>query len=108
MSPSEIDYVAFSLLLLRWFGVIFVIYLITIIFLRASNYYRIRKCPNCRGELKRAQRNAGDRMLKTLTFGILDLRRYRCYTCYWEGRALEIKEGKRKSSKQDGDEIEDY
>lgn len=105
MSSNEIDYVAFALLLLRWFSVIFIIYFIFILVLRFSNYYKIRKCPNCRGELKRAQRTAGDRLLKTLTFGILPVKRYRCYTCYWEGQAFEIKE-KRKSgsSKREADE----
>ncbi|MBI1289059.1 MAG: hypothetical protein GC178_15945 [Flavobacteriales bacterium] len=101
MRPDEIDYVAFALLLLRWFAIIFVIYIIFIFLLRFSNYYKIKKCPNCSGELKRAQRTAGDRLLKTLTFGILPVKRYRCYTCYWEGQAFEIKDRKRSSAFKD-------
>jgi len=91
MSPSEVDYFAFSLLLLRWFAMAFVVYLIVVVILRFSNFYRINRCPNCGGEIKRTSRGASERFTKTFSLGILDLKRYRCYTCYWEGSALPIK-----------------
>jgi uncharacterized protein with PIN domain len=96
MSPSEIDYVAFSLLMLRWLSGFFIIYLVILILLRFSNYYRLSRCPNCAGELKRSQRNGADRLLKATSFGILPVKRYRCYTCYWEGQALDIRDTKKK------------
>lgn len=96
MSPSEIDYWAFSLLLLRYFGVMFGGYLLVVIVLRISNYYRINSCPNCSGELKRSQRGPTERFTKLFSLGILDLKRYRCYTCYWEGSALDIKSNKKR------------
>lgn len=94
MTPTEIDYFAFALMLLRWTGFLFVFYIIVIIILRLSNYYRIRRCPNCGGELKRSQRSTGDKMVNSITFGMLPLKRYRCYTCYWEGMALPNKSNK--------------
>lgn len=97
MTPTEIDYEAFVLMLLRWAALAFVVYLLVVLFLRLSNYYKIKRCPNCKGELKRSQRSAGDKMVETITLGILPLKRYRCYTCYWEGRALEIRSNKRSS-----------
>lgn len=102
MSPSDIDFVAFALLLLRWFAILFFLYIIFLFFLRFSNYYKIKRCPNCSGELKRSQRSSGDRLLKTLTLGILPVKRYRCYSCYWEGRAFDIKD-KRKSGSSRSD-----
>jgi hypothetical protein len=90
MSPSEIDYFAFAQLLLSWLAALFVGYVVLVLLLRVSNYYRLRRCPNCKGELKRSQRSGSDRLVTVLTLGIIPLKRYRCYTCYWEGRALEI------------------
>jgi uncharacterized protein with PIN domain len=96
MSPTEVDYWAFSLLLLRYLGILFGGYLLVVIVLRLSNYYRITNCPNCSGELKRSQRGPSERFTKLLSLGILDLKRYRCYTCYWEGSALDIKNNKKR------------
>ena len=101
MSPSEIDYVAFSLLMLRWFAAFFAVYLVILVLLRFSNYYRLTRCPNCAGELKRSQRTASDRLLKTTSFGILPVKRYRCYTCYWEGQALDIKNARKRPEPAD-------
>ncbi|MFM1876347.1 MAG: hypothetical protein RL266_2084, partial [Bacteroidota bacterium] len=91
MTPTDIDYAAFAFMLLRWTAILFVVFIVVVIGLRLSNYYKIRRCPNCGGELKRSQRSAGDKLIESITLGILPLKRYRCYTCYWEGRALSIK-----------------
>lgn len=108
MNPTEIDITAFLFLLLRWFVVFFIFYLVVLTVLRGSNYYRIKRCPNCSGELKRAQRNGGDKMVRTLSFGILPVKRYRCYTCYWEGRSFDIKSSKGKSRSKGSNEEEDW
>ncbi len=103
MGPSEVDYYAFTIMLLRWFGMLFAGYVILILMLRISNYYRIKRCPNCSGELKRAQRTGSDRFVTLTTLGIIPLKRYRCYTCYWEGRALEIKNTRGRSKDEEKD-----
>ena len=90
MNPSEIDYGAFALLVGRWIVVFLVLYLIVIIGLRISKYYKLAQCPNCGGELKRSQRKGQDKMINNFSFGILPVKRYRCYTCYWEGLSLNI------------------
>lgn len=90
MGSGEIDLGAFAFLMLRWFVILFLLYIISLFLLRFSSYYKIRRCPNCSGDLKRAQRSAGDKFVKSVSFGILPVKRYRCYTCYWEGRAFDI------------------
>ena len=91
MSASEIDYVAFFLLLSQYALGFLALYIVILLVLRFSNYYRVNNCPNCTGELKRSQRSSSDRMMSTISFGILPIKRYRCYTCYWEGQALDIR-----------------
>lgn len=91
MSASEVDYLAFCLLLCKDLLGFLAIYIIILLVLRVSNYYRVSNCPNCAGELKRSQRLASDRLINTVSFGILPVKRYRCYTCYWEGQALDIR-----------------
>lgn len=103
MSPTEIDYFAFAMLLLQWAGIFFAAYLAVVIVLRFSRYYKLERCPNCSGELKRSQRGPSEKLTKTFSLGILDLRRYRCYTCYWEGSALPISN---KKNQQQVEEIE--
>lgn len=95
MTPSEVDYQALTQIAALWAVAIIFIYLVILILLRASNYYRIKRCPNCDGGLKRAQRTSGDRFVKNVSFGILPIKRYRCYTCYWEGVAMQIKDLKK-------------
>lgn len=101
MTPTDIDYAAFGMLLLKWLGSAAVLGFIVILILRFSNYYRIERCPNCGSEVKRTSRGSTERMLKFWTFSILDLKRYRCYTCYWEGSALPIKNNKGQEAVED-------
>jgi hypothetical protein len=103
MSVSEIDYLAFFLLLLKYLLQFVALYVIILLVLRMSKYYKISNCPNCAGELKRSQRKGSDRLINSLSFGILPIKRYRCYTCYWEGQALEVKtQDKRYDSENQG------
>jgi uncharacterized protein with PIN domain len=94
MTPTQIDYTAFSIMLLKWIGISLVIWIVIALILRFSNYYRIASCPNCGGTVKRSSRGRTEKSLKFWSLGILDLKRYRCYTCYWEGSALPIKNNK--------------
>ena len=91
MSASEIDFLAFFLILSQYILGFLAVYIVILLVLRFSNYYRVNNCPNCSRELKRSQRQSSDRLVNTLSFGILPIKRYRCYTCYWEGQALGIK-----------------
>ena len=103
MSASEIDYVAFFLLLSKYLLGFLAVYIVILLVLRMSKYYKVSNCPNCAGELKRSQRSASDRLINNISFGILPIKRYRCYTCYWEGQALEIRAQKQRSESEEQD-----
>lgn len=76
------------------------VYLVFLLVLRQSKYYRLSKCPKCGGRLSRHRRSGLDRWTRRLSFGILPVKRYRCYRCYWEGQAFNIKDALR--SKDNG------
>jgi|GEM_PF-1282768 len=107
MTGGEVDFGALFQLIIRWLAILLGLYLIAIVFLRMSRLYRITRCPNCGGELKRANRTAGDRMLNTFSFTLLPVKRYRCYVCYWEGRAFDIKGRLKKASSETEPESDD-
>lgn len=98
MSEGEVDFGALIQLVIRWLAILLALYLFAMVFIRMSKLYKITRCPNCGGELKRANRTTGDRMLNTFSFTLLPVKRYRCYVCYWEGRAFDIKSRLKKSS----------
>ena len=103
MSVSEIDYLAFFLLLSKYLLGFLALYVAILLLLRMSKYYKVSTCPNCAGELKRSQRKGSDRLINSISFGILPIKRYRCYTCYWEGQALEFQsQNKRYDSENQG------
>jgi uncharacterized protein with PIN domain len=85
-----VDYVS----LLKAFGiqatVILGIYVTLLLLLRFSKFYRLARCPECNSLLKRKKRNSIDKWVPIFTLGILPVRRYRCYACYWEGQAFLI------------------
>jgi uncharacterized protein with PIN domain len=66
------------------------IYITIILLMRFSEYYRIKKCPECGHRLKRSSRSSSERTITSISLGMLPLKRYRCYKCYWEGAAFEI------------------
>jgi len=72
-------------------GIVLGIYLILLLLLRMSNYFRITQCPACGGKLSRHKRNSKDKWLIIFALGMLPIKRYRCYACYWEGQAFEFK-----------------
>lgn len=42
-------------------------------------------CPICKGEVTRVNRQQIDRLINTLSLGLLKIRRYYCYSCTWQG-----------------------
>lgn len=98
MSIIDIDFNALFLQILKGAAVLFVLYIFVLIALRLSNYYKITQCPDCGGRLKRSHRSSSDRIIRTFSFGILPIKRYRCYTCYWEGAALVFKQSKQSNT----------
>lgn len=67
-------------------------YVVLLLVLRQSRYFRINECPKCRGHLSRHKRSSRDKWVMRLSFGILPVKRYRCYSCYWEGQTFDIPE----------------
>jgi len=68
-------------------------YVMVFVLLRSSNYYRLKKCPVCAQKLSRQRRTGKEKWLNRISLGILSVKRYRCYSCYWEGQAFEIPKG---------------
>lgn len=102
-----VDYVS----LLKAFGiqtsVILGIYVTLLLLLRFSKFYRLTRCPECNSPLKRKKRNSIDKWVPIFTLGILPVRRYRCYACYWEGQAFQIPTDPKKVQEALLDEDED-
>lgn len=94
MILAEVDIFGAVMFFGRQLLVIVAIYFVIIFLLRMSGYYRLKGCPECGNDLKRSQRTLSDKLLTRFSVGILPLKRYRCYSCYWEGAAFEIKKGK--------------
>ena len=91
MLLTSIDLIDVAIFAGKQVLIVIALYLGVILVIRASGYYKLKKCPECGGKLKRASRGSSERMTKSFSFGLLPLKRYRCYSCYWEGAAFEIK-----------------
>ncbi|MEO8149910.1 MAG: hypothetical protein ABI723_19885 [Bacteroidia bacterium] len=55
------------------------------------------QCPRCNNYTFRIKRKTSDRLFDAVTLGILAIKRYKCFYCYWEGRVSrnhELKFGK--------------
>lgn len=98
-----VDYGALTMIVAELSAMILTCYVIVLLVLRVTPYYRIKACPVCSGKLSRKKRASGDKWATILSFGLLPLKRYRCYACYWEGQAFEIGRGEREVSVQDSD-----
>ncbi|MCF8257084.1 MAG: hypothetical protein K9J06_06000 [Flavobacteriales bacterium] len=66
------------------------VYVVVLLLLRYSKYYRLVNCPVCGQKLSRHKRKGTEKWITGLSLGILPVKRYRCYGCYWEGQAFEI------------------
>jgi len=66
------------------------VYVVLLLVVRGSRYYRLEKCPKCGGRLSRHKRRRLDKWTARLSLGILPVKRYRCYQCYWEGQAFNM------------------
>lgn len=85
MDMETVDYAALLIKPLRWLAMLFALYVIAVVFIRLSGVLNRPSCPNCGKKLKRSKRRRKDKILKNVSFGILSVKRFRCYTCYWEG-----------------------
>lgn len=101
-----VDNVALGWWLAERVGIILITYLVVILLLRFSNYFRVAKCPTCGGKLSRHKRQGSDKWLIGMSLGLLPVRRYRCYACYWEGQAFEIKKNSKTSEESASSEDE--
>ena len=87
--------------------VILSIYIILLLLLRRSRFYRLTTCPECNSPLRRKKRNSMDKWVPIFTLGILPVKRYRCYACYWEGQAFQIPTDPKKAQEVLEDDDED-
>lgn len=85
-----VDSVALLTIIAKYVGIVLGIYVLILLMLRFSKYFRITLCPVCNGKLSRHKRTVAEKRLTRYSFGILPVKRYRCYSCYWEGQAFEI------------------
>jgi uncharacterized protein with PIN domain len=86
-----VDTIALMKFLAAQVAIVVAIYFVILFLLRISNYYRITRCPVCGGALSRHKRKGLEKWMIAFSFGILPVKRYRCYSCYWEGQAFEFK-----------------
>lgn len=86
--------------------VLIVIYFVIILLIRVSGYYNLIKCPECGHKLKRSSRSSSEHFAKKFSFGILPLKRYRCYSCYWEGAAFQIPKNQSDNSSSEDPDVE--
>ncbi|MFT4681090.1 MAG: hypothetical protein ACI9FU_000819 [Granulosicoccus sp.] len=84
--------------------IITAIYFPIIFLIRVSGYYKLNKCPECGNRLKRSSRSSTEHFANRFSFGILKLKRYRCYSCYWEGAAFQIPKNKSDDDLDEGDD----
>jgi uncharacterized protein with PIN domain len=85
-----VDSTALYMIILRYVVIILAVYVIGLLVLRMSKYYRLTRCPVCGEKLSRHRRTAAEKRVARYSFGLLPVKRYRCYSCYWEGQAFEI------------------
>ena len=85
MDIESVDYVVLFVKPLPWLATLIVLYLITLILIRTSGILNRHSCPNCGKKIKRSKRRRNDKILKKVSLGILPVKRFRCYGCYWDG-----------------------
>lgn len=45
-------------------------------------------CPRCNNYSFRIMRKTSDRIIDVATLGLLSVKRFKCFYCYWEGRVV--------------------
>jgi len=88
MDIKSLDYLVLFVKPLSWLTALIVLYLITLILSMTSGILNRHSCPNCGKKIKRSKRKRNDKIIEKVSFGILPVKRYRCYACYWEGIGL--------------------
>ncbi|MFT4524310.1 MAG: hypothetical protein ACI85F_000451 [Bacteroidia bacterium] len=107
MFLATIDFLDVAFFVVRQLLVITIIYVVIILVIRVSGYYELNKCPECGHRLKRSSRSSTEHLAKRFSFGILPLKRYRCYSCYWEGAAFQIHKSGSEPTPKENESIEE-
>ena len=86
------DYSPLILKLLKWGGLILGFQLVVAAAIRLSGVFTLTVCPKCESKLKRSKGKRKERNIRLFGLGLLPVRRYRCYTCYWEDVGIKLNE----------------
>lgn len=90
MDVPMVDYAALVFAFLKWvFAILGLLFLIAIA-IRLSGVLNLTVCPDCGKKLKRSKRRSNDKKLRLLALGLLPVKRYRCYSCYWDGIGFRV------------------
>jgi uncharacterized protein with PIN domain len=90
MDVPMVDYTALLFALLKWVLAILSFLILIAIVVRLSGVLNLTVCPSCGEKLKRAKRKSQDKRVRLLALGLLPIKRYRCYACYWDGIGFRV------------------
>lgn len=69
-------------------GKALVIWVLWVVIFRFSNFFKLKACPACGGELKRSKSDRNEKLINYLSLGLLPVKKHRCYVCNWRGLAF--------------------
>jgi len=79
-------------------AIYYIIPILTVLFIylyiKKSRPFNSAKCPSCKKRLRRTKRKQGDYIISLLVLNILQLRRYKCKSCSWQGLRIKYKASK--------------
>ena len=73
------------LFVLKYFGIALGLHILVMLIIRFSGILKITVCPECGKKVSRLKRKPNDKTILRLSLGILSVKRYRCFSCYWQG-----------------------
>lgn len=85
-----VDYTALAFAFLKWVIAILGFLFSIAIVIRLSGVLNLTTCPDCGEKLKRSKRRTNDKTLQLMALGLLPVKRYRCYACYWDGIGFRV------------------
>lgn len=65
-----------------------IVWVILLVVFRFSNFFKLKACPSCGGELKRSRKDNWEKYITIGSIGLLPIKTYRCYKCNWKGHAF--------------------
>jgi len=77
-----------AVILLKYFTIVLGLHLSIVLIIRFSGVLKITVCPDCGKKVSRLKRKSNDKTITRLSLGILPVKRYRCFICYWQGIGL--------------------